>query len=105
MFCCLVDVIHTPGKAAPSADLQDWISENVGKVEGGVVCYPCGKVIKTMTNMYRHARDSHVEKNICYECPTCKGIFSSRNNFQCHIYRKHPALKGIDITKFAYFKR
>jgi len=81
-----------------------WIAENVQEVKDGYYCCPCGKVIHAKSNLNRHVRDMHLEKNIGYECPTCKSIHGSKNLFQHHIYSKHPGMRGINLSKFAYYK-
>ena len=86
------------------AKINSWIAENVQKVQGGFLCCPCGKIINKKTNMNRHVRDKHLENNICYECPSCKSVHISKHSFQNHIYSKHPAMRGIEISKFAYYK-
>ena len=88
---------ETTSLAAP------FISENVQKVDDGFYCFPCRKVIKYLPNVYRHVKEVHLEKNICYKCPTCKNISKSSSSFKVHITNKHPDLKGVDISQFAYY--
>ena len=83
--------------------LENWIAANIEKVQGGYFCHPCGKTFKS--NLFRHVRDAHLEKDLCYVCPTCNAISKNKNSFQFHITTKHPEMKGIDLNQFARQKQ
>ena len=70
---------------------------NVGS--GCSLCMICGKAV-SQKNVKRHFQSFHFDDGMAYKCPVCPTFTcKSQDNFQTHIYKVHPNLKGINYAQ------
>ena len=79
--------------------IKSFIQSNMLYTEGGHICKPCNKFIKT--NLSRHVRDVHLSSNLKYQCPLCSTMSPSKNAFQIHLRRHHGSehFRGLDFEQ------
>ena len=53
------------------------------------------------SNLTRHIKDVHLEKDIKYICPdlACDASIGRLDNFKKHLSRKHPQLSGMTTAE------
>ena len=64
-----------------------FIQGNVIDTEGGHICRPCNKFIKT--NLGRHVKEIHLERNLNYQCPLCNKLAPNKSALYEHMKRNH----------------
>ena len=69
------------------------------RLERGIMCSICKKVILNESNFKRHVHEVHFEnQSFFYKCPKCPNVNRrAKRKMIEHIRKYHPELRGLDV--------